>query len=159
MIPKPAPKTMKCWPYSNTRSLIGQQAKQNFVRSKYYIWVGFALFALAISLTIWGATLTAFISVVGFFLLTSGIIEFVFAQQILSYEEPIPWKLVGLKLVISTISATGSVWIMTMADVNANVALLFLGVFFILIGLGFFLIYRITLRSQQLIVATGNWHR
>lgn len=60
---------------------IGLQARNNFVRSKYYLWIGFILFALAISLSIWATTLVAFIIVLGFFLLALGIIEFDFAQQ------------------------------------------------------------------------------
>ena len=61
---------------------ISRQAKDNFLRSKYYLWIGFVLFALAISLGIWATSLVAFIIVLGFFLLVLGIIEFDFAQQI-----------------------------------------------------------------------------
>ena len=81
-----------------TAFTIGRQAKYNFVRSKYYLWIGFILFVLAISLSIWATTLVTFIIVLGFFLLVLGIIEFVFAQQILTYEEPVPWALLGVKL-------------------------------------------------------------
>src|SRR5688572_30769368 len=74
----------------------GRQTKNNFVRSKYYLWIGFLLFALAISLSIWATTLVSFIMVLGFFLLVLGIIDFVFAQQIFNYQTPVPWSLLGI---------------------------------------------------------------
>jgi hypothetical protein len=116
---------------------VWQQSKNRYPRSHYYLWIGFIVLALAISLGFWATTLTGFINVLGFYLILLGIIEFVFAQQILVYQKPIPWGLVGLKLVISTISATGATWILTMAGVSANVALLFMGVLFALLGLAF----------------------
>lgn len=116
---------------------VWQQSKNQYPSSHYYLWIGFIVLALAISLGIWATTLTEFINVLGFYLILLGIIEFVFAQQILVYQTPIPWELVGLKLVISTISATGATWILTMAGVSANVALLFMGVLFALLGLAF----------------------
>jgi hypothetical protein len=122
---------------------VGRQSRNNFARSKYYSWVGFILFGLAISLGVWATTLSGLISVLGFFLILLGIIEFVFAQQILVIETPTPWGLVGLKLVISTITAIGATWILTMAGVSANVALLFMGVLFALLGLAFVKLSRI----------------
>lgn len=86
----------------------------------------------------------------GFFLILLGIIEFVFAQQILVYETPIPWGLVGLKLIISTITATGATWILTMAGVSANVALLLMGVLFALVGLAFIKVSRMATQTEGL---------
>jgi hypothetical protein len=88
--------------------------------------------------------LTAFINIVGFFLLLAGIIEFVFVQQLFNSESPLPWSLLGLKLIISTVAATGAAWILTMSRINVHIALLFLGVLFAIIGLIFVQIYRIT---------------
>lgn len=101
------------------------------------------LFGLAISLGVWATTLSGFINVLGFFLILIGIVEFIFAQQILVSEIPTPWGLIGLKLVISTITATGAAWILTMAGANANIALLFMGVLFALVGLAFVQVGRI----------------
>lgn len=81
--------------------------------------------------------------------------EFVFAQQILTTEKIKPWKFVGIKLVISTIAATGSVWVMTMVNFRAGVALLFLGLLFILVGLGFVSLSRISLPSAQIVKKIG----
>ena len=126
-----------------TAFTIGRQAKYNFVRSKYYLWIGFILFVLAISLSIWATTLVTFIIVLGFFLLVLGIIEFVFAQQILTYEEPVPWALLGVKLAMGAVTATGAAWILTMAEINANAALLFSGVLLVVVGLGFIQVSRL----------------
>ena len=131
---------------------VGRQSKKNFLRSKYYWWVGLILFGVAISLGIWATTLSGFINVLGFFLILLGIIEFVFAQQILVYATPTPWRLVGLKLVISAITATGAAWILTMAGISANIALLFMGVLFVLIGLAFVQVSRI---ARQLELVPG----
>jgi hypothetical protein len=121
---------------------ISRETRKTFVQSKYYAWIGFILVLLAISLAIWGTSLMAFTSVVGFFLLVLGIIEFVFAEQILTSEKVIPWKLVGIKLIVSAISAIGSVWILTMANINPTIALLFLGLLLTLVGLAFIQISR-----------------
>lgn len=116
---------------------VWQQSKSPYPKSHYYLMLGFIVLALAISLSVWATTFTGFINVLGFFLILLGIMEFVFAQQILAYQTPIPWGLVGLKLVISTITATGATWILTMAGLSPNVALLFMGVLFALVGLAF----------------------
>ena len=129
---------------------IGQQTKRTLMRSYYYKSVGIILMVLAVALGIWATTLLAFVSVLGFFVLLLGILEFVFAQQILTTEKIIPWKLVGIKLVISTMAATGSVWVMTMVNFDAGVALLFLGLLFILVGLGFVYLSRISFPSAQI---------
>ena len=136
--------------------VIGQQAKNNFLRSKYYTGIGFILFALAISLGIWAATLGAFINVLGFFLLVLGIVEFVFALQILTTASPVPWGLLGVKLVISAVTATGAAWILTMAEENTNVALLFSAGLIVVIGLAFILLSRITKTFEQAIDAANN---
>jgi hypothetical protein len=128
--------------------VIGKESGKSFVRSKYYTWVGLLLFGLAISLTMWATSVFAFINIVGFFLLLAGIVEFVFVQQIVSTESPLPWSLVGLKMVISTVAATGGAWILTMSGVDVHIALLFLGVLFAIIGLIFVQIYRITRRGE-----------
>ena len=134
---------------------IGRQVKENFVRSKYYTFMGMILVAFAVSLGIWATTVTAFISVVGFFLILLGIVEFVFAQQIFVYQEPIPWAIAGVKLLISVVSATGGAWILTMADKNMNVALLFLGVLFVIIGFAFTQLSRMT-KGNELAIETAG---
>jgi hypothetical protein len=73
--------------------------------------------------------------VLGLFLLILGMIEFVFALQILTVETIIPWKLVGLKLTLSATTAIGAAWILTMAGFNGFMALLFLGLLFVTVGL------------------------
>ncbi|HEX6223276.1 MAG TPA: hypothetical protein VFZ52_02635 [Chryseolinea sp.] len=116
---------------------IREQAKSNFVRSKYYQWIGSIVFLLAVSLSIWGTTLVAFITVMGFFLLVLGIIEFVFAQQIFNYYTPEPWSLLGVKLLIATVTATGAAWILTMVRIDPHLSLLFLGVLVVVVGIAF----------------------
>ena len=130
--------------------LIGRNNKKEFLRSTYYTWTGSVLIALAISLLIWATSLVALINVVGFFLLLLGFIEFVFALQILNYETPIPWKIVGLKLALSAITATGAAWILTMAGLDGYMALLFLGLLFVIVGLSFIQISRLTRNSDGL---------
>src|SRR5690606_8479636 len=100
-------------------------------------WIGFTSIAMAISVGIWATTLGAFIDVIGFFLLVLGIIEFVFVLQILSDETPTRWKVLALKLGIAGIAAIGATWILTMAEINVNPALLFSGALLVLVGLGF----------------------
>lgn len=117
--------------------LIARQAKKSFVRSQYYTWIGITSIAMAMSVGIWATTLGAFIDVIGFFLLVLGIIEFVFVLQILSYETPTRWKVLALKLGIAGIAAIGAAWILTMAEIDVNPALLFSGALLVLVGLGF----------------------
>jgi uncharacterized membrane protein HdeD (DUF308 family) len=114
--------------------LIGRETKGGFVRSAYYSWIGFIMIGLSIALGIWATSAIAFISVLGFFLLILGVIEFVFVLQMLSYETIIPWKILGLKLSLAALTAIGATWIMTTAGYNVYSALLFLGVLFILAG-------------------------
>jgi hypothetical protein len=124
--------------------LMGKNSKGAFIRSTYYSWIGYGLIALSIALVIWASTLTAFISVLGFFLLLFGFTEFVFALQILNSHTPIPWRVVGLKLTLSATTAIGAASILTIAGINVYFALLFLGVLFALVGLTFIQMSRIT---------------
>ena len=124
--------------------LIGREKKGGFVRSAYYSWIGFIMIGLSISLGIWATSVIAFINVLGFFLLILGIVEFVFVLQILSYETIIPWKILGLKLSLAALTATGATWIMTTAGYNVYSALLFLGVLFILAGSSFIKVGRLS---------------
>lgn len=117
--------------------LIGRQTKKSFVRSKYFTWIGFTSVVMAISVGIWATTLGEFINVVGFFLLALGIIEFVFVMQIISFETPLPWKRLALKLVITIVTTVGAAWTLTMAGIDVNVALFFSGGFLVLVGLSF----------------------
>lgn len=117
--------------------LIGKNTKSAFVPSTYYSGIGFSLIALSITLIIWATTVSALINVLGFFLLMLAFIEFVFALQILNYETPIPWKVVGLKLTLSATTAVGATSILTIAGYDVYFALLFLGALFVLIGLTF----------------------
>jgi hypothetical protein len=131
---------------------VWQQSKSRYPKSSYYMMLGFIVLALAISVSIWATAFTGFINVLGFFLILLGIIEFVFARQILVYQTPTPWGLVGLKLVISTITATGATWILTMAGLSENMALLFMGVLFTIVGLAFMKV------SQMATDSKGVWH-
>jgi hypothetical protein len=121
-----------------------RNTKGNFVQSTYYSWIGFASISLSVSLGVWAINSVAFINVLGLFLLILGIIEFVFALQILNYETPIPWKIFGLKISISALTAIGAGWILTMAGMSLYTALLFLGVLLALAGLNFIQISRLT---------------
>lgn len=117
--------------------LIGRDPKEKFVRSLYYSWIGFILVGLSVVVVIWGTTLIALVNVLGFFLLLLGMVEFVFALQILNYQSPVPWKIVGLKLTLSATTAIGAASILTIAGFNMYTALLFIGVLFITVGLTF----------------------
>lgn len=132
--------------------LIGKDTKGTLLRSAYYSWVGFVLIGLSIGLVIWATSLIAFINVLGFFLLVLGMIEFVFALQILNYELPIPWNVVGLKLTLSAMTAIGGTWILTMAGFNIYIALLFFGILFVLVGLSFIQLSRLTKDTDRSIV-------
>jgi hypothetical protein len=111
-------------------------------------WIGFALVGLAAALMIWGTSLMVFINVIGLFLLIWGFVEFVFVLQILNHESPIPWKLVGVKLAISAITATGGAWIFAMAGFGGHMALFIFGLLFITLALSFIQIGRFTERTS-----------
>lgn len=124
--------------------LIGKNTKGAFIQSTYYSWIGFVLIALSIAIVIWGTSVIALVNVLGFFLLLLGMIEFVFALQILNYETNIPWKIVGLKLTLSATTAIGAASILTMAGFDAYMALLFLGLLFVTVGLTLIQVSRLT---------------
>ena len=124
--------------------LIGKNTKGEFMRSTYYSWIGFVLIGSSIAVVIWGAGASALVNVLGFFLLLLGMIEFVFALQILNYQSPIPWKVVGLKLILSAITAIGAASILTIAGFDGYMALLVLGLLFVTIGLTIIQISRLT---------------
>lgn len=126
----------------------GKNTKGNFVQSNYYRWIGVILIGLAVVLAIWATSVVAFINILGFFLLILGIVGFVFAWQILNYETPIPWKIFGVRLSISALTATGAAWIVTMAGFRVYTALLAIGILFVLTGLGFIYISRLTKGAQ-----------
>jgi hypothetical protein len=128
--------------------LIARDTKDTPVRSAYYTWIGFLLLGLAIAIVLWATTLTAFMNVVGFFLLAFALIEFGFALRILNEELPIPWKVVGLKLALSAMTAIGGTWILMMAGFNVYTALLFFGVLFALVGLSFIQLSRFAKRIE-----------
>ena len=117
--------------------MVGRETAGKFMRSTYYSWTGIILILLAIAIGIWATSAVAFIYVMGFFLLILGVVEFVFTIQILTYETPVPWKLVGLKLTIASMTAVGATWIMTMAGGSVHTALFFLGMLFMLVGVSF----------------------
>src|SRR5688572_11960498 len=106
--------------------------------------MGFVLIALSIALVIWATSLIALVNVLGFFLLLLGFLEFVFILQILNYQTPIPWKVIGLKLTLSATTSIGAASILTIAGFNGYMALLFLGVLFVTVGLTFIQISRLT---------------
>jgi len=70
------------------------------------------------------------------------------SRQILNYETPIPWKIFGVRLSISALTATGAAWIVTMAGFRVYAALLAIGILFVLTGLGFIYISRLTKGAQ-----------
>lgn len=124
--------------------LIGKSVKGEFMQSTYYSWIGFLLIALSIAVVIWGTSVIALINVLGFFLLLIGMIEFVFVLQILNHQTNIPWKIVGLRLTLSATTAIGAASILTMVGFNGYMALLFLGLLFVAIGLTVIQISRLT---------------
>lgn len=117
--------------------LIGKNKNTGSVRSTYYSWIGFILIGLAIALAIWATSLMAFVNVLGFFLVLLGMVEFVFALQILNYETPVPWSIVGLKLMLSAATAVSAALILTVAGVDIYGALLLLGLLVAAAGLTF----------------------
>jgi hypothetical protein len=129
--------------------LIGKDTKASFMRSTYYSGIGFVLIGLSIAVVIWGTSLMGLINVLGFFLLLLGMIEFVFALQILNYQTHIPWKIVGLKLTLSATAGIGAASILTMAGFDGYMALLFLGLLFITVSLTFIQISRLTKKSDS----------
>ncbi len=124
--------------------LIGRETRGSYIRSTYYSWVGFILIGLSIALLIWATSAIALINVLGFSLLLLGVIEFVFALQILNYEARIPWKVVGLKLTVSAVTAVGAASMLTIAGFDGYMALLFLGLLYVTVGLTFIAISRAT---------------
>ncbi len=124
--------------------LIGRETRGSYVRSTYYSWVGYLLIGLSIALLIWAGSAIALINVMGFSLLLLGVIEFVFALQILNYEARIPWKVVGLKLAVSAVTAVGAASMLTIAGLDGYMALLFLGLMYVTVGLTFIAISRLT---------------
>lgn len=124
--------------------LIGKNKDGSLMRSTYYSWIGFVLIGLSIALVIWGTSAIALINVLGFFLLILGMVEFVFVLQILNYESNIPWKVVGLKLTLSATTAIGAASILTMAGFNGYMALLFMGLLFVTVGLTLIQVSRLT---------------
>ena len=115
--------------------LIGKSSRSAFIKSTYYSSVGIVLIGLSVAIVIWASSLIALVSVLGFFLLLLGFIEFAFALQILNAQTPIPWNVVGLKLTLSATTAIGAATILTMAGFHGYMALLILGLLFVTIGL------------------------
>ncbi len=122
--------------------LIGKHSKGVFVRSDYYSWIGFVLIALSIAIVIWGTNTIALVNVLGLFLVLVGVMEFGFALQIMNYETNIPWKVVGQKLTLSATTGIGAASILTRAGFNGYMALLFLGLLFVAVGLAIIQISR-----------------
>lgn len=117
--------------------LVGMDTKEKFIPTAYYSGIGIILIGLSVAVVIWGASLVALVHVLGFSLLLLGMVEFVFALQILNYQSPVPWKIVGLKLTLSATTAIGAASILTIAGFNMFTALLFIGVLFVTVGLTF----------------------
>lgn len=128
---------------------LGKDTKGNVMRSTYYLWTGFVLIGLSVALVVWATSLIALVNVLGFFLLLLGFVEFVFALQILNYETPIPWKVVGLKLTLSATTAIGAASMLTMAGFNGYMALLVLGLLFVTVGLTFIQISRVSKNTDS----------
>lgn len=124
--------------------LIGTNTKKSFIRPTYYSSVGLVLIGLSVALVIWATSLIVLVNLLGFFLLLLGFIEFAFALQILNSRRPIPWNIVGVKLTLSATTAIGAATILTMAGFNGYMALLFLGLLFVTIGLTIIQISRLS---------------
>ena len=124
--------------------ILGKNKDGSLMRSTYYSWIGFILIGLSIALVIWGTSAIALINVLGFFLLILGMVEFVFVLQILNYESKIPWKIVGLKLTLSATTSIGAASILTIAGFDGYMALLFMGLLFVTVGLTFIQVSRLT---------------
>lgn len=124
--------------------ILGKNKDGSLMRSTYYSWIGFILIGLSIALVIWGTSAIALINVLGFFLLILGMVEFVFVLQILNYESNIPWKIVGLKLTLSATTSIGAASILTIAGFDGYMALLFMGLLFVTVGLTFIQVSRLT---------------
>lgn len=124
--------------------LLSKNKDGSLMRSIYYSWIGFVLIGLSIALVIWGTSAIALINVLGFFLLILGMVEFVFVLQILNYESHIPWKIVGLKLTLSATTSIGAAAILTVAGFNGYMALLFMGLLFVTVGLTLIQISRVS---------------
>ena len=123
---------------------IRKNPKDAIKQSTYYSWLGFILVALSFAVAIWATGVAALVNVLGFFLLLLGIVGFVRALQVLNYQSPIPWKVVGLKLALSATTAIGAAYILTMAGFAGYMALLFMGLLFVTIGLTFIQMGRLT---------------
>lgn len=115
--------------------LISRSKENKLMPSSYYAWIGFILVALSVVLVTWGTSLVTLAYVLGFFMIVLGIVEFIFVLQILNYHSPIPWNVVGIKLMVSATSAVGAAWILTMAGFDMYTALLFIGILFITVGM------------------------
>ena len=76
-------------------------------------------------------------------------VEFVFVLQILNYESNIPWKIVGLKLTLSATTSIGAASILTIAGFDGYMALLFMGLLFVTVGLTLIQISRVTTRTDS----------
>ena len=124
--------------------LIGKNKDGSLMRSTYYSSIGFVLIGLSIVLVIWGTSAIALINVLGFFLLILGMVEFVFVLQILNYESNILWKIVGLKLTLSATTSIGAASVLTIAGFDGYMALLFMGLLFVTVGLTLIQVSRLT---------------
>jgi len=128
--------------------LLGKNKDGSLMRSTYYSWIGLILIGLSIALMIWGTSAIALINVLGFFLLILGMVEFVFVLQILNYESNIPWKIVGLKLTLSATTSIGAASILTIAGFDGYMALLFMGLLFVTVGLTLIQVSRLTIDTD-----------
>lgn len=116
--------------------VIGTDAKKdNPIPSSYYPWIGFILIGLSAAVVIWGTSLLMLAYLLGFFLFLLGMVEFVFALQVLDNQPPIPWGTVGRKIALSATTAIGSAWLLALAGLNMYTVLLFIGVLYITVGL------------------------
>ena len=66
-----------------------------------------------------------------------------------------PWKIVGLKLALSATTAIGAASILTMAGFDGYMALLFMGLLFVTVGLTLIQVSRVTTDTDP----SANKHR
>ena len=115
--------------------MIGKTVKAPPVPSKYFWWIGFAVTGLSLAAVATAASTVTAITIFGFFLFILAFVEFGVALQILINQRQIPWKVVGLKLTLSSTAAIGGASLLKTAGLNVFFGLLFLGLLFIFVGL------------------------
>lgn len=114
--------------------ITGQEYRALNGRSKYFTGFGLIIITLTISLGIFGTTAATFTSILGFFLVLTGIVGFAFAQQLLIDREG-GNSVAGIKFLIGLLLTMGGGWILTIADTYTLIAFRVSGGLLVLTGL------------------------